>query len=211
MAVKRNAEDLRNLLRPIANCLDRIQSNTCKIAECVVIFKKLADELKNHFLENPRAKTIFEMRCSKTLTPAHFGAFLISPRWSNALELLPREKEAGIQFLEENCNITFMAMFFKFQGKLSPFPKSAFTRETIESMTDLEWWRTQAALFPEIISNATLKNIEMMTTAVASSAGVERTFSIFGLVHSKLRNQLGVEKSSKLVFISQMLNSKTNH
>ncbi|KYQ55645.1 hypothetical protein ALC60_05460 [Trachymyrmex zeteki] len=36
-------------------------------------------------------------------------------------------------------------------------------------------------------------------TATASSAGIERLFSIFGLVHSKIRNRLGTEKVSKLV------------
>jgi len=45
--------------------------------------------------------------------------------------------------------------------------------------------------------------------AVGSSAGVERIFSTFGLVHSKLRNRLGVEKAGKLVFIYKLLNSKS--
>ena len=36
--------------------------------------------------------------------------------------------------------------------------------------------------------------------ACASSASIERVFSTFGLVHSKLRNRLGIEKAAKLVF-----------
>lgn len=47
-------------------------------------------------------------------------------------------------------------------------------------------------------------------TAVASSAGIERLFSTFGLVHSKLRNRLGTEKASKLVSIIRTLNSNNS-
>ena len=43
-------------------------------------------------------------------------------------------------------------------------------------------------------------------TAVASSAGVERVFSSFGFVHSKVRNRLGIEKGGKLVFMYKLLN-----
>ena len=45
-------------------------------------------------------------------------------------------------------------------------------------------------------------------TAVASSAGVERVFSSFGFVHSKVRNRLGIEKAGKLVFMYKLLNGK---
>ena len=41
---------------------------------------------------------------------------------------------------------------------------------------------------------------------MASSASIERVFSSFGLVHSKLRNRLGVEKAGKLVFLHKILN-----
>ena len=44
--------------------------------------------------------------------------------------------------------------------------------------------------------------------AAASTANIERIFSTFGLVHSKLRNRLGIEKAGKLVFMYKILNSK---
>ena len=43
--------------------------------------------------------------------------------------------------------------------------------------------------------------------ASASSAGVERIFSTFGFIHSKIRNRLGTEKAGKLVFIYKLLNA----
>ena len=46
-----------------------------------------------------------------------------------------------------------------------------------------------------------MKFINMLITAKSSTASVERLFSTFGTVHSKLWNRLGVEKALKLVFI----------
>ena len=41
--------------------------------------------------------------------------------------------------------------------------------------------------------------VKCLLCSVASSSDVERAFSTFGLVHSKLRNRLGVAKAAKLV------------
>jgi hypothetical protein len=51
-----------------------------------------------------------------------------------------------------------------------------------------------------------LQMIEQLLTAIASSASIERIFSTFGLVHSKLRNRLGTEKAAKLVFLFKHFN-----
>ena len=42
--------------------------------------------------------------------------------------------------------------------------------------------------------------------SVASSSDVEHAFLTFGLVHSKLRNRLGIAKVAKLVFVYRVLN-----
>ena len=47
---------------------------------------------------------------------------------------------------------------------------------------------------------------EQLMTAKTTSARVERMFSTLGFVHSKLRNQLGVEKAAKLAFMFKSLN-----
>ena len=45
-------------------------------------------------------------------------------------------------------------------------------------------------------------------SASASSASIERIFSSFGLIHNKVRNRLGVEKATKLVFCYRMLRGR---
>ena len=55
-------------------------------------------------------------------------------------------------------------------------------------------------------SSEDLQIIKGFLTASASSTSVERIFSRFGLVRSKIRNRLGVEKSAKLVFLYNVSN-----
>jgi len=43
---------------------------------------------------------------------------------------------------------------------------------------------------------------KQLLTATRSSAGVERIFSSFGLVHSKLRNRLGIVEAENWCFCS---------
>ena len=45
-------------------------------------------------------------------------------------------------------------------------------------------------------------------TAKATFAGVERMFSTFGFVPSKIWNQLGVEKAAKLAFLFNSLDKE---
>ena len=50
--------------------------------------------------------------------------------------------------------------------------------------------------------------VDLMVTlqsATASSASLERVFSSFGLIMTKLRNRLGLAKAQKLVFVYRML------
>lgn len=49
-----------------------------------------------------------------------------------------------------------------------------------------------------------------LTNETASSAGVERVFASFGLVHSKLRSRRRVEKAGQLVFLYKMFNKKNS-
>ena len=44
-----------------------------------------------------------------------------------------------------------------------------------------------------------------LMSSPASSVSIERVFSTFSLIHNKIRNRLGVQKASKLVFCYRML------
>lgn len=79
--------------------------------------------------------------------------------------------------------------------------KYRYADSFINSISPLLWWKSLPSM-----SDESKKIVEGYMTAIASSASVERVFSSFGLVHSKLRNRLGVAKAGKLVFIYKYLN-----
>jgi hypothetical protein len=63
----------------------------------------------------------------------------------------------------------------------------------------MTWW---SSLFKKNLISDDLKILTVqLFTAVYSLAGIERLFSLFGFIHSKSRNRLGIEKCSKFVTI----------
>ena len=88
-----------------------------------------------------------------------------------------------------------------FEAKALPFPKYLFSEHAILQVSPEKWWKQLKFLDAD-----TLQLIVSFLTAKDSSAGVERVFSSFGLVQSKLRNHLGNEKAKTFtnwdVFIS---------
>lgn len=209
--IKRAAQDIIKLLKPIAVALDKMQSNSCKISDAVIIWKQLELDLEENSHWTSAQKKQFLDRYTFAITSAHCAAFLMSPRARTSnFRLTQSEKANGISFMEENYNLTFMPMFFNFHGEIGVFNNSnfAFKDNVVQSSTDNDWWKTFQKLNPEAVSEKNLSHISQLMTAISSSAGVERTFSKFGLIHTKIRNQLGVEKAAKLVFVSQKLNPK---
>ena len=78
-----------------------------------------------------------------------------------------------------------------------------FQDDILKSVKPIDWWKSQRNI--DIIEKE-LPIITQLLCAAASSASVERIFSTFGLVHSKLRNRLGTEKAAKLVFLYKYYN-----
>lgn len=54
------------------------------------------------------------------------------------------------------------------------------------------------------------KSILSLMTAIASSSNLERVFSKFGMVHNEIRNRLGVDTASRLVYLHHTLNQNVN-
>ena len=79
IALKRNAEDYLQGMKPIIVALNRVQSDSCKISDVVHVWKKLQDDLK----ESNQPTTVMKKLLSRTkqaLTPAHFLANILDPK-----------------------------------------------------------------------------------------------------------------------------------
>ena len=88
--------------------------------------------------------------------------------------------------------------------ELDDFKHIVETEPPETSMTDLkegkitvfDWWRNETEFFPRLGKLA-----ERIFTLTPSTASVERSFKSRGLIHTKTRNRLGSETTSKLTFL----------
>ena len=85
-----------------------------------------------------------------------------------------------------------------FQTQSTPFPGSMFSTMCVQNLNPTVWWdcvkKTGDGVPAELCDLASL-----LLKLPASSASIERIFSNFGNVQSKLRNRLGIDKAAKLV------------
>lgn len=206
IALKRNCEDLLALYEPLAVALKKMQSSTCHIADCVKIWKELEiDLLANLTLQQKR---LFGNRYKMAIKPFHLTAYLLSPTINNNNPCLLTQEEisAGTSYIEEEFTIEFLAKFFKLRAKISPFTGAIMNSALLNELSDIQWWESFFVTNPNFISQRDVYKIRQLMTAVSSSSDIERVFSSFGQVHSKLRNRLGIEKASKLTFLYKTLN-----
>ena len=113
------------------------------------------------------------------------------------------EKEDAIEYASSKWPF-LTPIVMEFQGQSSPFIPCKFQDSVVDSLSPVEWWSS----FSGVLDDEILSVMAKLHTAVASSAGVERVFHSFGLVQSKLRNRLGTEKASRLVFVYKAFNPK---
>nr|XP_042907854.1 uncharacterized protein LOC122271260 [Parasteatoda tepidariorum] len=203
--IKRSAEELLRRLKPISTALDKMQQKDCTISKAVDIWKKLEKDLKDENLDKA-CLAKFSNRYSQALGPPHFLANLLDPRYAG-INLTPVEKTESLIFINEEYPQSIMPVIFKYQAKSEPFHEFLFNPNIVNQVSPIDWWKSQIAGNVEV-KNAVLDMISQLFTAQASSASVERVFSTFGLVQSKLRNRLGNEKAGKLVFLFKQFSNK---
>ena len=196
LGVKRAAEDLLARLRHISVALDKVQRDNCTIGEAVTIWKDLESKLP----ENSDIKKRWRARYAQAMTPAHFLANLLLPS-SQGMILSDEGENEALEYAERKLP-PLIAIIMKFQARSSPFQAFKFSESVTESVSAAEWWMSHQ----DQVDDACLSVVLQLFSAFASSAGVERVFSSYGLVHSKLRNRLGKEKAAKLVFLFKAMN-----
>lgn len=205
--IKRMAEDFLKLLKPISVTLDKLQQKDAFLSQAVFEWKKLEavfDSLEDD--TNIEQIRMFQKRYHQALTPFHFLAYLLDPtKDKTKFKLSSNEKKAALDAVSEHFPGTgLLPLIIKLEAKSLPFTETMFSKEIIDNVTAVQWWRSQKEI-DEI--NKVLDIIVPILCGVASSGSVERVFSSYGFIHSKIRNRLGNEKASKLVFLFQHFNT----
>ncbi|XP_053129737.1 uncharacterized protein LOC128335458 [Hemicordylus capensis] len=190
IGLKRNVEHMLSILKPISESLNKIQKNSCFIADAVEIWKELSEHLKTELHMDRIKLQALKKRIGQVLSPAHF------------LDLSAEEEELAMTWVSSN-HPSVMPTIINFKAKGEPFKKYMLAEDILKKVTPVNWWKSLKHLDLE-----TVQVMISLLTAVASSAGVERIFSSFGLIHSKLRNRLGPDKAGKLVFLFQIMNKE---
>ncbi|XP_045463819.1 uncharacterized protein LOC123673377 [Harmonia axyridis] len=141
-------------------------------------------------------------RMEMALTPAHFLANLLDHRFRGN-KLSQEQIETGMEYVE-TYHPEALPIIINYQAKCAPFKPYLFSEYLIKNdkVKPLAWWCSI-----KNINTTALELAQQLHSAIASSANIERLFSSYGLVHSKLRNRLGNAKAAKLVSIFKELNS----
>lgn len=197
--LKLKAQDYLRKLKKIAVALDRIQKDTCTISEATEIWINLQREFEGEGFTDADIHQC-ERRMDMAMTPYHYLANLLDHRFRGE-KLNPNQLEMAMEYVHL-YHPEALAIIINYQAKTFPFKEYLFTIHSVENVKPIAWWMA----LKNNLNNATLNLVVQLHTAVASSAGIERLFSSFGIVHSKLRNRLGTDKASKLVSIFKTLN-----
>jgi len=194
---------LEKQLSTIVSALNILQRESTFISEAVEIWSKLLNE---EVLES--YKSFFQRRFNQAITSVHLLAHMMDPKF-NGQHLSPEQEDIAEEWISNNYP-EYLPGVLAFKIKDNDFfPKTMLQENVINEFSSSKWWK--------IMEKKTEKSVKLprgfcdffsnLLSCPASSASIERFFSAFGLVWSKLRNRLGIEKATKLVKVYRFLRS----
>jgi len=197
------AKTYMELMMPISVALDRAQRSGTTIAVSVEIWHKLGLDLLE---QATSVMKLFESRRDKALTGAHYLANVIDNRFRGR-NLSNIQKKCAYDFLS-SFHADLLPYVMACDCADEPFATYLFDAGVLR-VSPMTWWKVASRCITKPdLQKRMLSLCTQLLTAVASTAGLERIFSTFGLVQSKLRNRLGNDKAGKLTFLVRALNQK---
>ena len=183
-------------LKKVSLALDKVQADMCGLGEAFSIFQKLSSEPDFSREELRKLKE----RINLAITPPHTLAYLLHPKF-HAEKMSEEWEEMAMTFASDE-HPEVLPDLIKYKAKQFPFKEYLFREQVVNSTSPLAWWKAlEGNLHP-----STVKLANQLHSAAASSAAIERLFSQFGLVHTEVRNRLGVDKAGKLVALLKYFN-----
>lgn len=199
--IKHNASIYLIKLKKISISLDQVQKDNCTIGEACDIWLTLKEFFETEAYDMEILEAL-NHRFDMAITEYHYIANILDHRFIGS-KLGQEQTDSAMNYIN-HYHPTIMAEVITYQAQAFPFKDYLFSENTKKQVTPLTWWLS----LEKNISKEMLTMAKKLHSTVASSAGIERIFSSFGIVHTTLRNRLGVEKSSKLVSVFKSLNPK---
>lgn len=147
---------------------------------------------------------VIEQRMKQILKPFHFLAYLLTLKFMGK-GLTSNQTEMARTWAAEKIT-DCLPVIIAYEAQEAPFPSSYFSASA-KTMNPVTWWKGISKI-ADFKSGPAAKFVELaslLLSCPASSAAIERVFSNFAFIHSKLRNCLGTEKCTKLVMCYRML------
>ena len=112
-------------------------------------------------------------------------AYIFDSKYNHS-EFSEQEKKDVYNFVKQKypCN-SMMSIMLKSNAKSSPFEVKFFDESIVKEVTTYEWWKSQQIQINNF-NNKVFSEVEQLIRATASSKSVERIFSTFGLIQSKV-------------------------
>ena len=192
LGLYREAVNLGDQLTPIIQAIYRFQSDKCYISEAAHIWMGL--------LENPILAVHYNKVKSSiddALTNFHILAYILN-HTLNGERLSSEQRERAKQYLNEQHS-KFLPNYFLYLAKDDPFSRARFSESALRTRPNI-WWRSLLVSKNVKLNRNFVKFAFRLMSAPATSASLERIFSTFGYVQSKVRNRLKLDKAAKLVF-----------
>ena len=194
----REARHFQAKIQPIATSLNKLQNDESNIADTCEEWNKLLEieELDCH-------KYKIQERYKQAVTPIHLLANMLHPKYMGQRLTCEQQEVARNILIEQNPSL--LPQLYQYQAKAEPFPTSIFA--CTDSLKPTTWWKTVKSS-KNMVSNE-LRDIAIKLLSLpSSSASIERIFSNFGIIQTKLRNRLGIEKAARLVSCYRELRGK---
>ena len=176
-----------------------MQSDSCKLSEAVEVWKRLSEDMASS--QRLVVSQKVEKRSNQALTAAHYLANILDPRFMGR-NLSVNQIDTALEFCSMDYE-TCLPTVLNFRAQNGPLKSYMFRDELVKSVSPLTWWESQKSH----LESDVIKLCRQVLGSITSTAGIERIFSTFGFVHSKVRNRLGTGKAGKLVFIYKLLNT----
>jgi hypothetical protein len=193
------AKHLSQQLEPVSKLLDSSQSESTSIADAC---EQWLDLVENENLD-PHKDTV-QKRFDQAMTPVHFLANILHPRYKG--EKLYPEQISKAQDILLEINASALPDLLSYMTGNSKIPKALQNEKVITETSATVWWL--AVERSQVLCKDLCDIAKKLLVMPASSGGIERVFSNFGLIQTKLRNRLGVEKAAKLVMCYRMLRDR---
>jgi len=201
--------DWIKVLKPIAHAIEYIESDSVLLSDVPQLFSeinvktvKALEESQGLKKLSASVKTMIRDRKDFACKDVHFAANLVDPNYKGA-NLTPEEKIRGSEYIADLCDNLLMSQEEKqavlsnlteFRGDAGIWSKES-VRNSYHNVSPALWWKTTCCGQP-------LAPIAVrLLMHPPHSASVERNWSCYGRVHTKLRNRLKNERVEKLVAI----------